>query len=267
MHNRFSEAEDHEIVEISTSEKHKDKTPGEIVAELATSGKYIGSVSSIYRVLKRSNIVVFKRHSRKGKSDPVEVKANRSDELWSWDISWLKTMTRGMYYYLYLFTDIWDRYIVGWAIYEEESGELAKKLFLDISNKHKVKGVKLSSDNGGPMRSKTFRATLEKLKDLQSFGRPSVSNDNAYSESLFSTLKRNAGYPKRFKTIEEAREWMSKFVDWYNNEHMHTGLCYITPAQRRKGEDKKIFEKRNNTFELARLAHPSAGQVRQKSGK
>jgi putative transposase len=82
------------------------------------------------------------------------------------------------------------------------------------------------------------------------------SLDNAFSESLFSTLKHNAGYPKRFNSIEEAREWMAKFVYWYNKEHMHTRLCYMTPAQRRKGEDKKIFENRNNTFELARLAHP-----------
>jgi transposase InsO family protein len=256
VHNKLSDAEEHKIVEIATSDKHKDKTPGEIVAELATEGEYIGSVRSIYRVFKRCNIVSIDKHKKKKKVEPAEVKASRSDELWSWDISWLKSTTRGLYYYLYLFTDIFDRYIVGWAVHTEESGELAKELFEEISRKYNVKGVTLHSDNGGPMKNHTFRATLEKLEVLQSFSRPSVSNDNAYSESLFSTLKRNAGYPKCFKTIEEAKEWISKFVYWYNNEHMHTRLNYITPAQRRGGMYAEIFQRRNETFESARLAHP-----------
>jgi len=257
VHNKLSETEERKIQEKACSFKYKDKTPGEIVAELADAGEYIGSASSFYRVFKRSNLVILnRRQRRRSKALLVEIKARKSDEQWSWDTSYLKTTVRGKYYYLYLFTDIWDRYIVGWEIHEEESGELAKKLFEKISERLNVKGIKLHSDNGGPMRSTTFRAVLEKLEVIQTFSRPSVSNDNAFSESLFSTLKRNAGYPKTFNTIEEAREWMTKFVNWYNNEHMHTGLCYVTPAQRRKGEDKKIFEKRNNTFELARLAHP-----------
>lgn len=257
VHNKLSETEERKIQEKACLFKYKDKTPGEIVAELAEAGEYIGSVSSFYRVFKRSNLVILnRRQKRRSKALLVEIKAGKSDEQWSWDISYLKTAVRGKYYYLYLFTDIWDRYIVGWEIHEEESGELAKELFRKISERLNVRGIKLHSDNGGPMRSTTFRAVLEKLEVIQTFSRPSVSNDNAFSESLFSTLKRNAGYPKKFNTLEEAREWMAKFVYWYNNEHMHTGLNYVTPAQRRKGEDKKILENRNNTFELARLAHP-----------
>ncbi len=257
VHNKLTEEEERKIQGKACSFKHKEKTPGEIVAELAEEGEYIASVSSFYRVFKRSNLVILnRRQRRKSKALLVEIKARKSNEQWSWDTSYLKTSVRGKYYYLYLFTDIWDRYIVGWEIHEEESGELAKKIFEKISERLNVKGIKLHSDNGGPMKSTTFRAVLEKLEVIQTFSRPSVSNDNAFSESLFSTLKRNARYPKRFNTIEEAKEWMTKFVNWYNNEHMHTGLCYVTPAQRRKGEDKKIFENRNNTFELARLAHP-----------
>ena len=257
VHNKLTEAEERKIQDKACSIKYKEKTPGEIVALLATEGEYIASVSSFYRVFKKRNLVILnRRQRRKSKATLSEIKAKMSNEQWSWDTSYLKTAVRGKYFYLYLFTDIWDRYIIGWEIHEEESGEMAKKIFEKISERLNVKGIKLHSDNGGPMRSTTFRAVLEKLEVIQTFSRPSVSNDNAFSESLFSTLKRNAGYPKRFNTIEEAREWMIRFVNWYNNEHMHTGLCYVTPAQRRKGEDKKIFENRNNTFELARLAHP-----------
>ncbi len=256
VHNRLSEAEELKIVEVVTSDKHKDHTAGEIVAYLATRGQYIGSERSIYRVLERKTVVVFGKKRNRRKSEPVEIKASKPDVLWSWDISYLKSAIRGLYYYLYLFTDIYDRYIVGWAVHEEESGKLAKKLFKEISAKHNVEGITLHSDNGGPMRSHTLRATLEKLNVLQSFSRPSVSNDNAYSESLFSTLKRRAGYPKSFKSIEEAREWMSEFVDWYNNEHMHTRLNYITPAQRRNGKCQDIFDRRYKTFEKARSKHP-----------
>jgi putative transposase len=257
VHNKLSEAEERKIRGKACSFKYKDKTPGEIVAELAEGGEYIGSVSSFYRVLKRSNLIILnRRQRRKSKRVLAEIKAEKSDEQWSWDISYLKTAVRGKYYYLYLFTDIWDRYIVGWAIHEEESGELAKELFKKISGRLNAKGIKLHSDNGGPMRSTTFRAVLEKLEVIQTFSRPGVSNDNAFSESLFSTLKRNAGYPKKFGNIEEAREWMAKFVDWYNNEHMHTRLNYVTPAQRRNGKYIEIFNKRNETFTNARLAHP-----------
>lgn len=256
VHNKLTEAEELKILDIACSFRYKDKTPGEIVAELAEREKYLGSVKTYYRVFKRRNLIILNRKQRRKAKVKVEVKAISSNEQWSWDISYLKTSVRGRYYYLYLFTDVWDRYIVGWEIYEEESGELAKELFERISKKHKVKGVRLHSDNGGPMKSTTFKAVLEKLEVIQTFTRPSVSNDNAFSESLFSTLKRNAGYPKKFNSLEEAREWMSKFVNWYNNEHMHTSLNYVTPLQRRKGQDKEIFQRRNNTFALARLAHP-----------
>jgi putative transposase len=257
VHNKLTESEEHRILYKACSMKYKDKTPGEMVADLAERGEYIGSVKSIYRVFKRTNLILLnRRQRRKSKAVLAEIKATRSNEQWSWDISYLKTAVKGKYFYLYLITDIWDRYIIGWEIHEEESGELARQLFEKISGRLNVSGIKLHSDNGGPMKSTTFRAVLEKLEVLQTFSRPSVSNDNAFSESLFSTLKRNAGYPKKFYTIEEAREWMARFVNWYNNEHMHSGLCYVTPAQRRKGEDREIFEKRNKTFDLARLAHP-----------
>jgi putative transposase len=115
----------------------------------------------------------------------------------------------------------------------------------------------LHSDNGSPMKSATMLATLQNLGVAPSFSRPQVSNDNPYSESLFRTLKYNAGYSKSFKTIEEAREWISKFVNWYKNEHRHSKIKYVTPMQRHTGEDKEILEKRKKTYKEARMKNPN----------
>ena len=257
VHNRFSEEEEDRIISVSCSDKNKDKTPYEIVAELAENGEYIGSVRSIYRVLRRRGVIIVKPKSRKNKSgDSVEIKAESPDQIYSWDISYLKRPIRGLYYYLYMFMDIWSKEIMGWKVYEEESGINARDLFNEIASGKITNGIILHSDNGGPMRSSTLRGTLEELGVIQSFSRPSVSNDNAFSESLFSTIKRNAGYPKSFNSIEEAEEWMSRFVNWYNKQHRHSSLDYVTPYQRRSGEYKEIFEKRNRTFTIARKEHP-----------
>lgn len=257
VHNKLTPEEETQIVKKACNHRFKDLTPYEIVPILAEEGIYIASVSSFYRVLKKVNLI-FQKKRKKGseKKELVELKATGPNQLWSWDISWLKTHIKGKYYYLYMFIDIWSRYIVGWNVYEEENGDLAKELFESISLKNKVKGVILHSDNGGPMVCATMRSTLEKLGVTPSFSRPNVSNDNAFSESLFKTLKYTAGYPKSFATLETACEWVAKFVDWYNDKHRHSGIGYVTPAQRMRGEEKTIFDKRNKTFELARIKNP-----------
>jgi transposase InsO family protein len=258
VHNKLREEEHSEIVEIACSKRFRDITPYEIVPLLAEEGRYIASVSSFYRVLGKAGLVFYskRRKRRRKKVEPIELKATRPYEIMSWDISWLKTNIKGKYYYLYMFVDIWSRYIVGWQVHEEESGALAKELLNEIASRTGVKGTILHSDNGGPMICSTMRATLEKLEVIASFSRPSVSNDNAYSESLFKTLKYTAGYPRSFKNIEQAREWVSKFVHWYNHEHRHSKIGYVTPLQRLNGLDKEIFARRNETFALARKRNP-----------
>lgn len=255
VHNKLTAKEQSKIIKIACDERFKNLTPYEIVPILAEEGKYIASVSSFYRILKKSGLLFIKKSKKKRKVEPVELKATKPYDLVSWDITWLNTNIRGKYYYLYMFVDIWSRYIVGWEVYENESGQLAKELFNNIASRINVKEMILHSDNGGPMISSTMRATLEKLGVSASFSRPHVSNDNAYSESLFKTLKYTAGYPKNFKSIEESREWVSRFVQWYNYEHRHSRIGYVTPNQRLNGLDKKIFEKRNTTFALAREIH------------
>lgn len=255
--NRLTEKEKKEIIRIACLKRFRDLTPYQIVPILAEEDIYIASASTFYRVLKNAGLLKHRTKAKKAcKQETVELKATRPGQLLSWDISYLKTDVKGRFFYLYMVIDVWSRVVLGWEIHTEESGELAKELFKRICRKYDLKDAILHSDNGAPMRCATMAATLELLGVIQSFSRPSVSNDNAYSESLFKTLKYTAGYPKHFSEIEDAQEWVDKFVVWYNTMHRHSGIGYVTPMQRHTGKDVDIFKKRNQTYEAARAKHP-----------
>ena len=183
--------------------------------------------------------------------------------------TWLPGPARGTWFYLYLMMDVYSRKIVGHEVYENETGELARE-FIEKAywREHlasRGKPLVLHSDNGSPMKAATF---LEKLYDLgitPSNSRPRVSNDNAYSESLFKTLKFRPGFPVNgFKTIQDARDWVLKFVRWYNTEHRHSALNYVTPQQRHTGEADHILAKRKQVIEAAKAANPQrwSGKIR-----
>lgn len=255
--NKLTEKEEKEIVKILGKERFCDLTPYEIVPILAENGKYIASVSAFYRILNKYDLLKHRRKSKKpGKHEIIELKATKPNQLLSWDISYLKTNIQGQFYYLYMILDVWSRVIAGWEVHTNETGEKAKDLFKKIAKERELKNAVLHSDNGGPMRSALLADTLENLNVTPSFSRPRVSNDNAYSESLFKTVKYTAGYPKSFKSLEEAREWVKQFVSWYNTEHRHSGIGYVTPLERHNGDDVEIFAKRNKVFEAAKAKHP-----------
>jgi len=263
---KLTSNEREKILTICCSEQYQDLTPYEIVPILAENGKYVASESTFYRVLKQEGLVASKKPRRTRKDGrPDELKATAVNQLWSWDISYLKTNVRGIYFYLYLFMDIFSRAITGWEINESENGAAAADLFSRLCIEQKSQGVTLHSDNGSPMRSSHMLATLQKLGVVASFSRPSVSNDNPYSESLFKTLKYTAGYPQSFQTIEEARVWMSRFVHWYNNEHRHSRIKYVTPMQRHKGLDVSILFRRDTVFAQARQNNPSRWSSHERS--
>jgi transposase InsO family protein len=181
------------------------------------------------------------------------------NEVWSWDITWLNTTVKGLYFKLYMILDIYSRKIVGHEVWLNESSEHAKTLVKRALLSEDVKGepLVLHSDNGSPMKGATFLATLEKLGVQSSFSRPRVSNDNAYSESLFKTMKYAPIYPKNgFDTLEEARQWIQRFVHWYNNEHYHSGINYVTPNDRHGFKDIEILEKRNKIYLRAKSRNP-----------
>lgn len=256
---KLTDKEKKQIIDIACNDRFKDMNPYEIVAILAEEGTYIASERSFYRVLKENNMLKHrgKRKPRSKKNNkPDELKATEPNQVWSWDITYMKSAVKGMFFYLYLFIDIWSRKIVGWEVHEYESAEISSEIMIRLEKKHGIKGIRLHSDRGAPMKGSTMLLTLYDLGVIPSFSRPRVSDDNPYSESLFRTLKYTAGYPKYFRNIKHAREWVSEFVFWYNTEHRHSGINYVTPDQRYNGRDKSILEKRRQTYKIARLNNP-----------
>ena len=259
--NTLSEAEKMLIIAVATSPRFKDLPPSQIVPILAESGVYIGSEASFYRILRENSMLAHRSRSKPPRnSKPKEYVATGANQVWSWDISYLRSSVRGKFFYLYLVVDVWSRMIVGWAVHEVESAELASAVISEACLRHGVDPEKLvlHSDNGGPMKGATMLATLQWLGIIPSFSRPSVSNDNPYSEALFKTLKYRPEYPsKPFEDLKAAEAWLMEFVNWYNHEHRHSGIRYVTPASRHCGADKLILEKRKEVYEEAQQRNPS----------
>ncbi|WP_374728931.1 transposase, partial [Thiolapillus sp.] len=180
---------------------------------------------------------------------------------------YLASTVRGTFYYLYLIEDIFSRKIVGWEIHERESAEHASQLIRKAclaENIHQ-EGLVLHSDNGSPMKGATMLATLQKLGVVPSFSRPSVSDDNPFSESLFRTLKYTPSFPNQpFGGLDAAREWVHSFVEWYNYQHRHSAIRYVTPNQRHSGEEMTILEQRKEVYGSAKEKNPArwSGQIR-----
>lgn len=261
---KLTDEERHRVIEIACSPAYKDLNPYEIVAILAEKGVYIGSESTIYRILLDEGLLHHRSNQkpRTKKSVPDELVADGPNQVWSWDITWMKTDVRGLFFYAYAIIDIWSKDIIGWEIHDREDDELAAAMFKRLKVKCNMRGVFLRSDNGNPMKGATMLMTLYHLGVIPSYSRPKVSNDNPFIESLFKTVKYTAGYPGHFTSIDHARNWMATFVNWYRTEHRHSGIGYVTPEQRRSGDYKEIFKKRNATLETARLKNPERWSTR-----
>lgn len=255
---KLTPEERQEVIAVSCEKRFRDLSPHHIVPILAEEGRYIASESTFYRVLRSESMVNHRENSRQRRAagKPLELVATGPNQVWSWDITWLKSEVRGLYYYCYMIKDIWKKDIVGWDIHEEESVEVAAAMFRRLKSKRNLRGVRLHSDNGNPMKGSTMIVTLYNLGVIPSFSRPRVSDDNPYIESLFKTMKYTAGYPGVFKSLGCAREWMADFVNWYNTEHRHSAIGYVTPAQRGSGVDLEMYDRRNRSVEAARSQHP-----------
>ena len=258
--NKLSENERTEILAIANQPRYAHLPPGQIVPDLADQGRYVASESSFYRVL-RSAEQLSPRGRAKAPTHqrPDPLQASAPNQLWSWDITYLPTTVKGLFFYLYLFIDLYSRKIVGWEVYAEESAEHASSIFRKTYLREGIAGQELTlhSDNGSPMKGATMLGTLHKLGVATSFSRPSVSNDNAYSEAMFRTMKYHSGYPdKPFDSLEEARHWVAGFQQWYNEQHRHSALKFITPAQRHRGEDQVLLRQRAQLYEAAKARRP-----------
>lgn len=260
--NKLSDEERQEILAVCNQPAFQSLPPSQIVPRLADNGEYIASESSFYRVLREADQV-----NRRGRAQaprkvakPKGYQATGPNQVWSWDITFLASSIRGAFYRLYLVEDIFSRKIVGWEVHEDESADHASVLIRKACLAEGVHqdGLVLHSDNGGPMKGATMLATLQKLGVVPSFSRPSVSDDNPYSESLFRTLKYTPAYPsKPFESIEAARQWVHRFVQWYNNEHRHSAIRYVTPTQRHDGTEHGLLKQRETVYEAARRRNPA----------
>lgn len=259
--NKLTESERVRILEVANSPKYCDKSPSQIVPNLADNAIYIASESTFYRVLKEKNMLQHRSAAKpRTHKKPDELCATKPNQVWSWDITYLMSTIRGQYFYLYLFVDIFSRKIVGFDVFDKESSEHAACVITNayVDENLREGDVVLHSDNGGPMKGATMLATLQTLGIMPSFSRPSVSDDNPYSESLFKTLKYCPQYPsKPFTSVDDAKAWLLTFVHWYNNIHQHSGINFVTPHSRHQELDKEILEKRTVVYQQAKQNHPN----------
>lgn len=257
--NKLTDAERKRILAVANSEDFRELSPKQIVPRLADQGTYVASESSFYRVLRAEKLLTHRGRAKAPTKRPVpELVAAGPDQVWSWDITYLRAATRGVFFYLYLVVDLYSRRIVGWEVQAEESQEHAQNLVLAAhSAAGNPVGLRLHQDNGGPMKGSTFLATLQWLGVVPSFSRPRVSDDNPFSEALFRTLKYRPSYPtKPFDTLQDARVWVEAFVRWYNGEHRHSAIRFVTPDERHFGAQARVLEHRHEVYLAARRRRP-----------
>lgn len=259
--NKLSAAERARALEVVNSPEYRDLSPKQIVPILAEQGTYIASESTIYRMLREEGQMTHREPSRAPtkRYRPDEKVATGPNQVWSWDITYLPSPIRGVFFYLYVVVDVWSRKLVGWSIHEEESAEHASAMIEAACAREGIQRgqLVLHSDNGGPMKGATLLAMLEVLGVAASFSRPRVSDDNPFSEALFRTVKYRPAFPRdAFTSIEHARQWMADFVRWYNTEHRHSAIKYVTPDDRHAGREGAILQRRREVYEAARAEHP-----------
>lgn len=238
-----------------------DLSPHQIVPRLADAGQYLASESTMYRVLRAEQQLAHRGRTAvpKRRATPSH-EATGPNQVWSWDITYLKSPVRGVFWYLYLILDIWSRKIVGWTVETTESSVHAAALFRATCAAATTdpNGLVLHADNGGPMKRATMMAALERLGVIASFSRPAVSNDNPFSAALFRTAKYRPDFPHEpFPDVASAAAWVAAFVQWYNHEHQHSALRFVTPAQRHDRRDDAILAKRAAVYAEAQARHPA----------
>lgn len=262
----LSEAEQLEIVQTVNSPRFADMPPARIVPMLADEGRYIGSESTFQRILKKHGQNTHRgraRAPRRGRA-PTTHRATAPGQVWCWDMTYLPAEVIGRWFHLFVIMDLYSRKIIGWEVHDSDSADHAAHLVRRTAHSEGVamqaleQRPVLHGDNGASFKATTVLAMLNHLGIKPSYSRPRVSDDNAYVESLFRTAKYRPEYAdKGFSDLDSARAWASAFVAWYNNDHRHSGIKYVTPEQRHVGMDVQILADRHAVYQQARQRHPS----------
>jgi len=258
-HRRLSENEELFVLDLLNSERFRDLAPEEIHATLMDEGRYYCSPRTMYRILKANKAVRERRNQlRHPNYTKPELLATGPNQVWSWDITKLKTNEKWKYQHLYVIIDVFSRYVVGWLVAPRESQDLAKRLISETCLKQEIEENQLTihADRGAAMKSKGVSQLMADLGVCRTHSRPHVSNDNPYSESHFKTLKYHSSFPKSFNTLDEAKIFLRRWFDWYNNEHHHSGIGMMTPKTMHTGEAKGILIKRQKVMDDAHKKHP-----------
>ena len=270
----LTETERARIVEVANEARFAETPPARIVPVLADEGVYIASESSFHRVLRAHG-----QMNRRGRARPPRRSrpptthiATRPGDVWCWDVTFLPANVQGRWFYLYLILDLYSRKIVGFEVHDTDSADhaahLARRTALaEAVHAMPVKPV-LHGDNGATLKATTVLAMLHWLGIKPSYSRPRVSDDNPYAEALFRTAKYRPEFPVRgFAELDTARQWATRFVRWYNTEHRHSGIRYVTPAQRHAGQDRSMLAARHELYQQARQANPRPGAARPGTGR
>jgi len=247
------------VLETLHSERFLDQAPAQVHATLLDEGTYVCSPRTMYRLLDGAGEIKERRDQvRRPHYAAPELLATRPNEVWSWDITKLLGPAKWTYFYLYVILDIFSRYVVGWMLAPHESAALAERLIAETCAKHGIQPGQLTlhADRGASMKSKPVALLLADLGVTKTHSRPHVSNDNPFSEAHFKTLKYCPQFPERFGSIEDGRAFGQVFFPWYNHEHRHSALGFLTPAVVHGGQAATVRTHRQHVLAAAYARHP-----------
>lgn len=253
-----------EIVRLANEPRFAALPPSRIVPMLADEGRYVASESSFRRVLQSHGQTALRGRARAPQAvrPPTTHIATGPNQLWCWDMTYLPAIVAGRWFHMYLILDVYSRKVVGWDVHETDSADHAARLVQRAALAEGIHALAtkpvLHGDNGATLKATSVLAMLQWLGIPPSYSRPRVSDDNAYAESLFRTAKYRPEFPARgFADLDLARAWGAAFVRWYNTEHRHSGIRYVSPAQRHAGQDGAILRDRHELYQRARAANPA----------
>lgn len=256
---RLPEAERRAILDVFHQPEFADQPPQEVFATLLSRGVYLASIRTMYRVLAEAGESKERRNQRAPQRHVMPtLTATAPNQVWTWDITKLATMQKGVFLMAYVIMDLYSRFVVGWMVATKECKHLAAQLFAETIARHGIEpGLQVHADRGSAMKSDTLAQLLDSLGASRSFSRPRVSNDNPYSEAMFKTLKYQPDYPGPFVSPLHGRAWMGDFVGWHNDDHHHSGLMLFTPADVFYGRVPKVAAVRQAALDAAYCAHPA----------
>lgn len=255
----LSEGERRRVLDLVHEPRFVDLSVPQVWATALDEGTYLCSRSTMYRILDAQGEV---RERRDQLRRPVyakpELLATGPNQVWTWDITKLKGPAKWNYFHLYVILDIFSRKVVGWMVARRESAALARKLIAATLAKEGIVPGQLTihADRGSSMTSKEVALLMADLGVTKTHSRPHVSNDNPYSESHFRTVKYRPDFPERFGSLEDARVFCARFFEWYNNQHRHGGIGWMTPSDVHHQRALDVRDRRARVLDTAYRLHP-----------